>query len=207
MRLLVATRNTGKLREIRHEMARAGWTELEIVSLAQVGPAPVIPEDQPDFTGNARQKALGYASATGLLTLAEDSGLCVDALDGAPGVRSARYAGEPCDDRANNGRLLGALAGVGAAQRTARFVCAAALARPRAVLTVLSDQLEGVILEAPRGANGFGYDPLFFVPELDRTTAELSLEEKTRFSHRGKALRRLMQWMREHRPLWWQMDP
>ena len=197
MRLLVATGNEGKVREIRREIERAELAGVEMILPRQIGGGPSVNEDQPDFVGNAVKKARAFALDTGLLTLAEDSGLCVDALGGAPGVFSARYAGEPCDDLANNRKLLAALRDVPPARRTARFVCAAALAHPRATLITMSDQLEGMIALAPRGTGGFGYDPLFFVPELGRTTAELSPEEKARISHRGKALRRLLQWLKE----------
>ncbi len=197
MRLLVATGNEGKVREIRREIERAELAGVEMILPRQIGGGPSVNEDQPDFVGNAVKKARAFALDTGLLTLAEDSGLCVDALGGAPGVFSARYAGEPCDDLANNRKLLAALRDVPPVRRTARFVCAAALAHPRATLITMSDQLEGMIALAPRGTGGFGYDPLFFVPELGRTTAELSPEEKARISHRGKALRRLLQWLKE----------
>jgi XTP/dITP diphosphohydrolase len=197
MRLLVATGNEGKVREIRRELERAELTGVAMILPGQIGGGPSVNEDQPDFVGNAVKKARAFALDTGLLTLAEDSGLCVDALGGAPGVFSARYAGEPCDDLANNRKLLAALRDVPPARRTARFVCAAALAHPRATLVTMSDQLEGMIALAPRGTGGFGYDPLFFIPEIGRTTAELSPEEKARISHRGKTLRRLLQWLKE----------
>ncbi|MHB1768797.1 MAG: non-canonical purine NTP pyrophosphatase, partial [Phycisphaerae bacterium] len=119
-------------------------------------------------------------------------------LNGAPGIHSARYAGEPCDDAANNRKLLDALKAVPAEKRTAHFVCALALALPDKALVVLSDYVAGGIAYQPRGENGFGYDPLFVLPERGLTTAELSMEEKSRISHRGKAVRRLAQWLLEN---------
>jgi len=149
------------------------------------------------FAENARAKALYYAQATGKWALAEDSGLAVDALGGAPGVRSARYAADECPpgadrstiDRANNARLLAELEGVPWAQRTARFVCHVALADAEKVLIETFDTLEGLIATAPAGENGFGYDPVFYVPALGQTTAQLSTEQKNQISHRGKAMR------------------
>ena len=149
------------------------------------------------FAENARQKALGYARATGGWCLADDSGLVVDALDGAPGVRSARYAEEDfprgadraARDAANNAKLLAALEGVGEADRTARFVCHLALADPRRVLIETFGTVEGRIAREPRGHNGFGYDPLFFLPQKGCTVAELPPGQKNAISHRGQAVR------------------
>ena len=160
-------------------------------------PAPA--ETGSTFAANARAKALYYARACGQWCLADDSGLQVDALDGRPGVYSARYAADRVDagagrqtlDRANNIRLLADLDGVEDARRTARFVCHLALADPRHLLLEASGTLEGRIAREPSGHNGFGYDPLFHLPELGCTTAELSTRQKNRISHRGKAVRRL----------------
>ncbi len=198
MRLLIATTNLGKAREIKAELLGAGIGELELLTLHDFPAIPDVVEDQPTFGGNAMKKARHYAVHSNVLTLADDSGLCVDALDGAPGIYSARYAGQPCDDAANNRKLLSALKDVPAEKRGAQFVCALALALPNKPLVVLSDYVIGGIAFKPRGDNGFGYDPLFVLPERRLTTAELSMEEKSKVSHRGKAVRRLAQWLLEN---------
>ncbi|MGC8540764.1 MAG: RdgB/HAM1 family non-canonical purine NTP pyrophosphatase [Phycisphaerae bacterium] len=198
MRLLIATTNLGKAREIKAELLGAGIAELELLTLHDFPAIPDVIEDQPTFGGNAMKKARHYAVHSKVLTLADDSGLCVDALDGAPGIYSARYAGQPCNDDANNRKLLSALKDVPAEKRGAQFVCALALALPNKPLVVLSDYVIGGIAFAPRGDNGFGYDPLFVLPERRLTTAELSMEEKSQISHRGKAVRRLAQWLLEN---------
>lgn len=187
-RILIATANRGKLREIQAVFADfpAEW-----MTLADMPPLPECVEDGATFEANARKKALHYAAAAGLWTLADDSGLVVDALDGAPGVRSARYSpsGRDAD---NNARLVAELAGVSEARRTARFVCCVALAAPGGVLATARGTIAGRIIDEPRGTNGFGYDPHFWVPELGATTAELPPEHKNRISHRGNALRALL---------------
>ncbi|MEW6250251.1 MAG: XTP/dITP diphosphatase [Planctomycetota bacterium] len=187
--ILVATRNSGKLREIR-EIA----VGLPVVwcSLAEYPAVPDIAETGATFAENARLKALHAAGATGLLALADDSGLEVAALGGAPGVHSARYAGEPRDDAANNRKLIADLAGVPSAQRTARFRCVMALARGGEILFETTGTIEGLIVDVPRGTNGFGYDPHFLIPELGRTAAELPPAEKNARSHRGQALRAML---------------
>ncbi len=194
LKLLVATTNAGKLREIQHELA-ARQMAVALLGLRDIPPVPEAVEDQPTFIGNAIKKALHYAHHSGLLTLADDSGLCVDALNGAPGVYSARYAGPHADDAANNAKLLQALAHVPPERRTGRFCCVMALAFPNNMVALVTDQVEGVLLHAPRGAGGFGYDPLFFMPELNCTTAELPIGKKSEISHRGKALRRMIPWI------------
>ena len=198
MRILIATTNLGKAREIKAELLAAGVGELELLTLHDFPGIPDVVEDQPTFGGNAMKKARHYAAHSNMLSLADDSGLCVDALSGAPGIYSARYAGQPCDDAANNRKLLAALKDVPAEKRGAQFVCALALALPNKPLVVLSDYVTGGIGYAPRGDNGFGYDPLFVLPERGLTTAELSMEEKSRISHRGKAVRRLAGWLLEN---------
>lgn len=198
MRILIATTNLGKAREIKTELLGAGIGGLELLTLRDFPEIPDVVEDQPTFGGNAMKKARHYAAHSNVLTLADDSGLCVDALNGAPGIYSARYAGQPCDDAANNRKLLSALKDVPAEKRHAQFVCALALALPNKPLVVLSDYVSGGIGYTPRGDNGFGYDPLFVIPELGLTTAELSMEEKSQVSHRGKAVRRLAQWLLEN---------
>jgi XTP/dITP diphosphohydrolase len=211
MRLLIATSNSGKVREIRHEIevaaARAhdAWPgALEIVGLKDLPPMPQCVEDEATFAGNARKKASHYAGLSGLMTLADDSGLCVAALGGAPGVLSARYAGVkgPGADAANNAKLLAAMKDVPEDRRQAKFVCAMALVAHEAGgardLALMVDEVHGVLLREPRGSNGFGYDPLFYFPELGKTTAELDVMTKGRISHRGKALRKMIAWLREH---------
>jgi XTP/dITP diphosphohydrolase len=194
--VILGTRSPGKLREIKELL---NDLPLHLISLGQVGEIPEAAEDGETFAANARKKALHYARATGQWCLGDDSGLVVDALNGAPGVRSARYAGNRCapnSDRetiteANNARLLEELKNVPDEKRTARFICHLVLADPQSVLIETSGTVEGRIAHHPRGTSGFGYDPLFVIPELRRTAAELTPEEKNRISHRGKAVRRL----------------
>jgi XTP/dITP diphosphohydrolase len=189
LEILLATHNAGKMREIRRLAADRPW---RWQSLDDFPGVPEAVEDADTFAENARRKALHYADATGLPTLADDSGLEVDCLGGAPGVHSARYAGGPCDDAANNRKLVAALAGVPLERRTARFRCAMAFARQGKVLAETHGVVEGAILDEPRGSNGFGYDPHFLLPELGKTTAELPPDEKNAISHRGQALRAML---------------
>jgi XTP/dITP diphosphohydrolase len=188
--ILIATNNPGKVREIRQLTAGHPWVWRGLDEFPGV---PPVVEDAYTFAGNARKKALHYAAATGLLTLADDSGLEVDALDGAPGVHSARYAGEPKNDANNNAKLIVNLRYVPRASRTARFRCTMALARPSAVLAETQGAVEGLIIDAPRGENGFGYDPHFLVPHLGKTMAELPADQKNSLSHRGQALRAMLE--------------
>jgi XTP/dITP diphosphohydrolase len=153
---------------------------------------PEVVEDGDSFAANARKKAETIARLTGRLTLADDSGLSVDALQGRPGVYSARYAGPDASDADNNSRLLQELAGVADRERTAAFCCVMALCTPEGRCELFEGRLAGLILAAPRGAGGFGYDPLFLVPEYGRTLAELPLDIKNRISHRGLALRQAL---------------
>lgn len=183
--LLIATTNPGKLREVRQVLAELG---VVLRGLDEFPPIEPPVEDGETFAANARIKALHYARHAGCWALADDSGLEVDALDGAPGVHSARYAGDDCDDRANNAKLIASLQGVPHERRTARFRCAVAVADETRVLAEASGAIEGVIIDDARGANGFGYDPHFFVPDLGKTTAELPPAEKNRISHRGQAI-------------------
>ncbi|HEX9103864.1 MAG TPA: RdgB/HAM1 family non-canonical purine NTP pyrophosphatase [Polyangia bacterium] len=181
-RLAFASGNKHKAAEIAAMLQPLGW---------EVVPLPlVVDEDAPTFAGNAEKKARAALAASGLPSLADDSGLEVDALDGAPGVLSARYAGEPCDDAANNAKLLGALAGVPDARRTARFRCALVFVDADGARLVAEGACEGRIGHAPRGSGGFGYDPLFLVDgdARHRTMAELGPDEKNRISHRARAL-------------------
>jgi len=197
MRLLFASSNPHKADEVRAILAaRVAVDDLSV--LPDVPPEPV--EDGATFADNARIKAVYYAQVTGRWCLADDSGLEVDALDGAPGVHSARYAGtgstRPQRDQANNGLLLERLAGVPAERRTARFVCAMCLAAPDGrVVAETRGTVEGRIGTTPRGTNGFGYDPLFEIPDRGCTSAELPPEVKNTLSHRGKATRAIMRWI------------
>jgi len=196
-RLVVASRNPHKLDEIRAVLADLA---LEIVGAADCDGAPEVEEDAPDLEGNAAKKARWVAAATGGVTLADDTGLEVDALGGAPGVLSARWAGPQCNFADNIAKLLRELAGVPAPRRTARFRCIIAVAEPGAAggdfaarvaacrVSLHEGRVDGGILDAPRGHGGFGYDPVFWLPELGKTLAELSQSEKNRVSHRARAL-------------------
>jgi XTP/dITP diphosphohydrolase len=189
-RLVFATRNPGKLAELRQLLA--DLDAFEVVSADELDLPDVI-EDADSFAGNAALKARSASRASGLPALADDSGLEVDALGGAPGVHSARYAGPEQDDRRNNEKLLAALAGVPPERRSARFrsvLALADIAGPLGDRVLLSDgACEGVVLEAPRGTGGFGYDPLFFSPELGVTFAEAGVGPKNDLSHRARAMR------------------
>jgi XTP/dITP diphosphohydrolase len=190
-RLLLATTNRGKLRELRAILA---GVPVELVGLEDAGPGPPpeVEETGATFLENARIKARAYAAWSGLAAVADDSGLEVDALGGAPGVHSARYAGPGADDRANLDKLLLELAGVPPERRGARFRCSAVLAEPGGERQWHADAAwEGRIIEAPRGSNGFGYDPVFLPAGWDRTSAEVDEATKDAASHRGMAFRAL----------------
>jgi len=198
--LYAATTSAGKLRDFR-TAAQAYSLKIEPLPGMEKIPAPA--EDGDTFSANATEKAVYYSRfAPGALVLADDSGLEVDALGGAPGVRSARYAADSglidspdANDNTdvwNNMVLLQQMAGVPYGQRTARYKCVLAAARDGAVSNIAEGSVEGMILEAPRGTGGFGYDPLFFLPELDRTMAEIDLETKLSLSHRGRAIAALL---------------
>ena len=193
--ILVATTNPGKVRELRSMLG----DDVEWKSLADFPDVSEVEEDGSTFAENARKKATEYALATGLWTLADDSGLVVDALGGAPGVNSARFSGQRAAgadrktvDRKNNEKLLSLLKDVPEEKRTARFVCSLCLARPGEVLMETQGTVEGRIAAEPAGSGGFGYDPLFFVPSLGRTVAQLDDAQKNAISHRGNALRKLV---------------
>jgi XTP/dITP diphosphohydrolase len=192
--LVVATRNQGKLREIRRLLE---GTSVQVIGLDTIAELPEIEEDGDTFADNARKKAQTVARWTGRLTLADDSGLVVEALGGEPGVHSARYAGPGAEDADNNRKLLLALAGVSPERRGAAFHCAMALCSPQGDCRLFDGRVGGVILEAPRGEGGFGYDPLFLVREYGRTMAELPLDIKNRISHRGQALRQALEDLRK----------
>ncbi|MEO7736312.1 MAG: non-canonical purine NTP pyrophosphatase [Kofleriaceae bacterium] len=190
--LVFATRNAGKLVELRLLLLEIDVLGVDEAAARLGREIPEVDEDADTFLGNACKKAREVARATGLPALADDSGLEVDALGGAPGVWSARYAGAGSSDAANNAKLVAALAGVPADRRTARFRSVLALADVDGPLgdecLTADGACEGVVLDAPRGAGGFGYDPLFFVPELGQTFAELGVGTKGELSHRARAM-------------------
>jgi XTP/dITP diphosphohydrolase len=181
--LIVATRNRGKSREIQEFLKDC---PVEIRDLNDFGPIPEVKEDGSTFEENAYKKASFTAKILGFPALADDSGLEVNGLNGAPGVHSARYAGPNATDSENNAKLLESLSG--RTERTARFCCVLSLAVPSGPALTYEATCEGTILEAPRGDQGFGYDPLFYYPPMSKTFGEMSLDEKARVSHRGKAL-------------------
>jgi XTP/dITP diphosphohydrolase len=202
--LYAATSNAGKLREFQ-AAARQAPIPLQAEPLPGFAGLPRCPEDGASFAENAQKKALHYSSLVTGLVFADDSGLRVDALGGAPGVLSARYSGAMAEDVAsedaasmdagNNQKLLRELAALPAADRRARFVCVITLACAGRLLGTFEGQVEGLIADAPRGRGGFGYDPLFLLPELGRTFGELAPEEKLRCSHRGNAFRAMVEWL------------
>jgi len=181
--IVLATKNRNKVAEF--EKLLQGYP-VTITSLADYGPLPPVVEDGATFDDNAYKKSSHYARVLGLPALADDSGLVVDALDGAPGVRSARYAGEEATDEDNVRKLLEEMAGK--QDRKARFVCVLSLATPGGPALTWEASCEGEITEEPRGGGGFGYDPVFYSPELGKTFAEASMEEKNAVSHRGRAM-------------------
>ena len=204
-KILIATSNSGKLRDFAGAAVQHG---VEIAGIPGFSSLLAVVEDGLTFEANARKKAEEYSRyVPGGMVVADDSGLEIDALNGAPGVHSARYAApdlqnkEPhqadanTDDNANNARVLRELRGVPPDQRTARFVCVLAAARDGKTLATFRGTAEGIILDAPRGTNGFGYDPLFYFPQIKKTFAELTAEEKSRWSHRGAAFRHLLEWL------------
>jgi XTP/dITP diphosphohydrolase len=198
-RILIATSNAGKLRDFAGAAAPHG---IEIASMPNFVSFPPVVEDGLTFEENARKKAEEYSRhAPGEIIVADDSGLEVDALNGAPGVNSARYAAdqphlasENTDDEANNARLLRELRKIPPESRTGRFVCVLAAARDGQTLATFRGTAEGVILDSRRGTNGFGYDPLFYFPQIQKTFAELGAEEKAGYSHRGAAFRQFLEW-------------
>lgn len=192
MKLILASNNQHKLTEIK---AILGGCFDEILTLREAGIVHETVEDGETFLENAAKKAREIAEISGCCALADDSGLCVDALGGAPGVYSARFAGEHGDDEANNALLLEKLRGV--ENRAAHFACAVVLARPDGSEVSAEGNFYGEIAHAPAGENGFGYDPLFFLPEYGCTSAQLPPEEKNRISHRGNALRALLEKLHE----------
>jgi XTP/dITP diphosphohydrolase len=185
--LVLATRNEGKLREL----ARILGADVKLVGLDAFPGAPDVPETGATFEANALLKARAIAAYTGLPAVADDSGLCVDALNGMPGVLSARWAGQHGADQANLNLVLAQVADVPDGRRGARFVCAAALADPAGGETVVTGEVAGRLVRVPRGTGGFGYDPIFVPTGFDVTTAEMTPEAKDAISHRGRAFRAL----------------
>lgn len=184
-KLVIATGNPGKVKEISQILSDL---DFDVRSLSEYPSAPEPEENADSFAGNAAIKALAAAERTGELALADDSGLAIDALDGAPGVYSSRFAGEGATDKDRNAKVLDLLKDVSESERTARFVSAIAIAEPGKLIGAAEGTCEGIIAHEACGTNGFGYDPIFFVAELGQMMAELSDEAKNRVSHRGRAL-------------------
>jgi XTP/dITP diphosphohydrolase len=198
-RILIATSNLGKLRDFAGAAAAHG---IEIAAIPNFSSLPPVVEDGLTFAANARKKAEAYSRCVpGEIVVADDSGLEVNALQGRPGVHSARYATDRphqadvnSEDEANNARVLRELKDVPPEKRTGRFVCVLVAARDGKTLATFRGVAEGIILGAPRGSNGFGYDPLFYFPQIQKTFAELTAEDKARYSHRGAAFRQFLEW-------------
>ena len=195
-RLVVATTNAGKLREIRELL---GNIAIDLVALNELPIVPPPDEDGETFEANARLKAIYYARLTPELTVAEDAGLVIDALDGTPGIHSARYLGEAATYQERFTEIYRQLARRPDAGRGARFVCALAVAHGDRILFETTQTVEGEIAGEPAGTDGFGYDPIFFYPPYGRTLAEVTRQEKLAVAHRGKAFRALANWLVTHR--------
>jgi len=193
-KLLLATNNKGKAREYKNLLSGVPF---ELVTPAEVGISTEVAEVGKSFEENARLKATTLARESGLLALADDSGLEVDALGGEPGTLSARYAGEGASDEDRANYLLTKLEGVPQEKRTARFRCVIAIATPEGDVELCSGECDGFIALEPRGEGGFGYDPVFYLPELGKTMAELTLETKNKISHRGRAAQKASQLLKE----------
>ena len=192
MELVVATRNAGKLKEIRRLLESRG---IRVRGLEEFPGAPDVVEDGQTFAENAIKKAEAVAQFTSLPCLADDSGLVVDALQGRPGVHSARFSGAEADDQSNNRKLLDEMAAVPEIRRQAAFCCVMALCMPGQSPRLFQGRVNGAILERQQGDGGFGYDPLFWLPGYNCTMAELSLDTKNQVSHRGQALRQLVDFL------------
>jgi len=190
---MIATRNKGKIREIREAL---NGLDLRIYALSDFPNVPNIEEDGKNFTENALKKARFYSKYFEMMTIADDSGLEVDNLKGLPGIYSARYAGEGASSQANNQKLLSALEGVPVSKRGAKFKCLLAMVSPDGKEAIAEGSCKGSIGFKEKGKRGFGYDPLFILPKNGKTMAQLSLEEKNKISHRGKALRKLRKLMK-----------
>lgn len=186
--VIIATKNPGKAREFEQMFASRG---MEVRTLLDFPELPDVEETGTSFEENAILKAETISRVLNKMVIGDDSGLMIDALEGRPGIYSARYAGEPKNDQANTEKVLRELAGVPEERRTARFYCALAIAVPNRKTATVSGTCEGRILEEPRGTNGFGYDPVFYVPDKGVSMAELSSDEKNKISHRANALKKL----------------
>lgn len=193
MKLLIASNNQKKLKELKKILAQtlssSEFKKVEVVTLSEFPNIQEVNEDGKTFEENAIKKALGYAKQTGLLTLADDSGLCVDALGGGPGVFSARYAGEGQDDLANCKKVMDQISATRESKRMGRFECVIAIAEPQKLIGTARGVVEGIILSEMRGEGGFGYDPLFFYPPFKQTFGEVDRSRKDLVSHRSKALK------------------
>jgi len=200
MNIVIATRNKKKAEEIK-KIIKEGVAEtvspINIFTLDDFPECPEVEEDGNTFEVNAVKKAMYVARCTGMIVIADDSGLEVDALGGAPGVLSSRYAGEPTDDKKNIEKLLKEIKGIPDKERGARFVCCIAHATPDGDVKTFFGYVEGVIGKEPRGKSGFGYDPIFYPEGHDRTFAEMSNDEKNAMSHRGRAIRKLQSYLKE----------
>lgn len=190
MRLIIATGNEDKVREIDEILEGTGF---EAISMKQAGFDPDIVEDGTTFEENALKKAMAVHELSGEYVMADDSGLCIDALDGAPGIYSARFCGEDSTYEEKFKKIFEMLADVPEEQRTAQFVCAIAVVRPDGTSFTVRGECRGVLHEKPMGENGFGYDPIFYVPEFGMTTAQMEPEVKNSISHRGRALRAMVE--------------
>ena len=188
--VVLATKNRKKLEEL-HRILAAEGLDVELLGIDAFPDLPDVPETESSFAGNALLKAREIARITGLPAVADDSGLCVDALNGMPGILSARWAGRHGDDAANLDLVLGQLSDIPDRRRTAAFRCAAAVALPDGTERVVEGSIDGALIREPRGANGFGYDPIFVPLGYRVTTAEMTPEEKDAISHRGQAMRAL----------------
>jgi len=198
MKMVLASRNRKKIAELQTLLGES-FPDLELLSLDDVGFVGEIEETGETFEENALIKAQTACRVSGLPGIADDSGLAVDALNGAPGVYSARYAGGHGDDEANNAKLLSELENVPDEKRTASFICCMAVVWPNGKKVTVQGSVSGLILREKRGNGGFGYDPLFYYPPLEKTTAELSAEEKNAVSHRGSAVRELCRVLKDNK--------
>ena len=190
MKIVLATKNKGKIREFREALSEIGW---EGVSVSEIAEVPDPEETGNTFLENAMQKATAYATALGMPVLSDDSGIIADILGDEPGIYSARYAGMHGDDEANNQKLIERLRPYSGDDRRAHYVCAVALVFPDGKSVTAEGTCEGILRDFYAGSGGFGYDPLFYLPQFGKTMAEISLEEKNKISHRGKALRKLIE--------------
>ncbi|MCX5666938.1 MAG: XTP/dITP diphosphatase [Candidatus Omnitrophica bacterium] len=193
--LVIATKNEKKLRELKRYLKSV---KAHIISLKEISRAPEIREDKSTFKGNAVKKAVTISKFTKGVVLADDSGLCVDALSGEPGVKSARFAGRGKKDHDNNAKLLKLMKAVPAGKRTARFVCAIAVADSGKAVKIIEEHCSGRISDSVRGRHGFGYDPVFLIPKYKKTFGELGLKVKDKMSHRSKALKKARKFLKQY---------